>query len=230
MDLPTWYRDCTKAIFISKGSYGYGETRNVFTYSVQKPLAYSRVVKLPRLMGVGIGPRTETCRNCGGPTAMVPCLHQLNTDMKRKLRVRRDLKCISLVGAKTSPVRAVKIPRLKGVGIGPRTKTCGNCGGPNVTVPCLHQGNIYIKSKLRVWRDLKCIPLVDAKTSLTCAGRQTTPSQGSQYRSENGNLWKVGWTYCHGTVFAPRQCLYQKKATGMERPEMYSPSRCKNPT
>ena len=30
MDLPPWYRVCTKAIFISKGSYGYGQPRNVF--------------------------------------------------------------------------------------------------------------------------------------------------------------------------------------------------------
>ena len=29
-DLWPWYRVCTKEIFIPKGSYGYGETRNVF--------------------------------------------------------------------------------------------------------------------------------------------------------------------------------------------------------
>ena len=95
-------------------------------------------------------------------------------------------------------------------------------------VPCLHQRNIYIKKKLRIWRDRKCISLVGAETPLTCAGRQSTPSQGKRYRDDNGNLRKVGWTYCHGTVFAPRQYLYQKKATGMERPEMYSPGRFKN--
>ena len=30
MDLSPWYRLCTKEIFIPKGSYRYGETRNVF--------------------------------------------------------------------------------------------------------------------------------------------------------------------------------------------------------
>ena len=30
--------------------------------------------------------------------------------------------------------------------------------------------------------------------------------------------------------FAPRKYLYQKEAKGMERPEMYSVSRCNNPT
>ena len=125
-------------------------------------------------------------------------------------------------------MQAVKLLHLKGVGIGPRTKTCISWGGPITMVPYLHQGNNYIKRKLPVWRDQKCISLLSAKTPLTSAGRQTIPSQGSRYRPENGKLHKLGWTCLHGTVFAPRQYLFQKKAMGMERPEMYSPSRCKN--
>ena len=46
-------------------------------------------------------------------------------------------------------------------------------------VPCLHQGNIYTKRKLRVWRDQKSIPLVGAITALNCTGRQNTPSRCS---------------------------------------------------
>ena len=127
-------------------------------------------------------------------------------------------------------MRAVKLPRLKGGGIGPRTETCVNWGGSIVMVPSLHQGNIYIKRKLRVWKDQKCIPLVGAKTPVTCAGRQTTPSQERRYRAENRNLRKLGLTYRHDTVFSPRQYSYQMEATGMERPEMHSPSWCKIPT
>ena len=98
-------------------------------------------------------------------------------------------------------------------------------------VPCLHQGNNYTKRNLRVWRDQKCIPLVGAIILLTCACRQNTPSRGRQYRAQNGKFGKLGRTYGHGTVFAPRKYLYQKEATGMERPEMYySVSRCNNPT
>ena len=165
MDLSPWYRVCTKAILISKGSYRCGETRNVFPYSVQKPLL---------------------------------------------------------------PVRAVKRPRVKGVDIGPRTETCVKRGGPIAIVPCLYQGNIYTKRKLRVWRDQKCIPLVGPRALLTCAGYQTTPSQGSQYKAENGKLRKLTWTYRHGTMFAPRQYFYEKEAMCVQRPEMYSPSWCKN--
>ena len=82
-------------------------------------------------------------------------------------------------------------------------------------------------SKLQVWRVQKCISLVGAKTALTCARRQTTPSHVSQYRADNGNLQKSGSTFCHGTVFAPMQCLYQKEATGMESPKLYSSTLCK---
>ena len=120
------------------------------------------------------------------------------------------------------PVRAVKVPRLEGGRKGPRTESSVKWDGPTAMVPCLHQVNIYTKRKLRVWRDQKCIPLVGAKTPLTCVGRQNTPSQGRQYRAQNGKLGKLGRKYGYGTMFASKKYLYQKEATGMESPEMYS--------
>ena len=127
-------------------------------------------------------------------------------------------------------MRAVKVPRLEGGGIGPRTESCLNWDGPIAMVPCLHQGNIYNKRKLRAWRDQKCISLVGAITPLFCAGRQNTPSRLLRYRAKTGNLRELGRTYRHGTVLPPRKYLYQKEATGMDRPEMYSASGCNNPT
>ena len=98
-------------------------------------------------------------------------------------------------------------------------------------VPCLNEGNIYIKRKLRVWREEKCIPLVGSITPLNCEGRQSTPSQGRQYRAQYVKFGKLVRTYGHDTVFATRKYLYQKEATtGMERPEIYSVSRCNNHT
>ena len=98
-------------------------------------------------------------------------------------------------------------------------------------VQCLHQGNIYTKRKLRrVWREQKYIPLVGVITPLNCAGRHNTPSRWRQYRAENGKFGRLGRTYGHGTVFAPRKYLYQKEATGMERLEMYLACPCNNPT
>ena len=97
-------------------------------------------------------------------------------------------------------------------------------------VPCLHKESIYIKRKLQVWRDQKCNPLVGVITTLTCAGLHNTPSRGRQYRAQYGKFVKLGRTYGLGTVFEPTKYLYQKEATGMERPEMYSFNRCNNPT
>ena len=127
-------------------------------------------------------------------------------------------------------MRAVKVPRTEKGSIGLRTESLVEWDGPMPMVPCLHIGNTYTKRKLRVWRDQKCIPLVGVITILTCEGRQNTPSRGRQYRAQNGKFGKLGRTYGHGTVFPPRKYLYQKEATGMERPEMYSVSRCNNHT
>ena len=127
-------------------------------------------------------------------------------------------------------MRVVIVPGLEGGSIGHRTESLVNWDGPMAMVPCLCQGNIYTKRKLRVWRDQKCIRLVGSITSLSCAGRQNTPSRRRQYRVQKGKFVKFGRTYGHGTVFAPRKYSYQNEATGMERPEMYSVTRCNNPT
>ena len=163
---------------------------------MQKPHLPVRAGKLPRLMGGGIGPRTEACVNLGGPIAIEPCLHQGNVYIKRKLRVWRAQKCIPLVGAEIPPTCAGHQTTLShGVGIGPTTETYVNWGGRIAMVSCLHQDNVYIKRQLRVWRNQKCIPLVGAETSLTCVGWQTTWSHGGRCRSQKKNLRKLEWTY-----------------------------------
>ena len=107
---------------------------------------------------------------------------------------------------------------------------CGIPGLPLSMVPCLHQSKVYIKSMLLVWTVQRCIPFIGAKTSVTCAGLQTTPSHVSQYRAENGNLRKSGSIFSNRTVFAPKQCLYKKEATDTDRTKMYSSRRCKKLT
>ena len=162
---------------------------------------------------------------------MVPYLHQSNVYIKRKLRARRVHKCIPLVGANTSLTFA-------GLQTTPSERSQyraenGNLQNPGSTFSdgtVSAPSNVNIKRKLPVWRVQKCIRLVGGKTSLICAGLQTTPSQVGQYRAENGNLRKSGSTFSHGTVFAPKQCLYQTEATGMESPKMHSSCRCKTRT
>ena len=153
---------------------------------MQKPYFPVWAVKIHRLDECGIGPKPESCVNWGGPLAMLQCLHQGNIYTKRKLWVWRDQKCIPLVGAISSLTCAGHQSTQSRGSIGPRMESCVNWDGTISMVPCLHQGNIYNKRKLMIWRDQKCIPLVGAKTQLTCAGRQSTPSRGRKYRAQNG--------------------------------------------
>ena len=125
-------------------------------------------------------------RKLGGPNTMVPCLHQGNIYIQRKLRVWEEQKCIPLVGAETQLTYAGRqnTPSHEGR-FRAETETSVNWGGPVTVVPCLHQGNVYIKRKLQVWRAQKYIPLDGGKTSLTCTGRLTTLSHLGWYRFQN---------------------------------------------
>ena len=76
-------------------------------------------------------------------------------------------------------------------------------GLPIPMVPRLHQSNVYIKRKLRVWIAQKCTALVGAETVFTSAGLQTTPFYGWQHRDENGNMRNFGPANPHATAFTP---------------------------
>ena len=54
------------------------------------------------------------------------------------------------------------------------------------------------------------------KSALAVAGLQSTWFHVSPYRAVNIILGQFGTTYRHGTVFAPKHCLYRKDATDME--------------
>ena len=81
------YRVCTKAMFISKGSCAYGEPKNVIAVSVQKTHSSSRASKQPGFVYRRMCSRMEIWENWGLPISKVPCLHQGNVYIKRKLRV-----------------------------------------------------------------------------------------------------------------------------------------------
>ena len=155
---------------------------------------------------------------------MVPRLHQSNGYVKRKLRVWRAQKCIALVGAETVVTSAG--PQTTPFYGGRYRDGNGNMRklGPTyrhgTTFP---EGNGYIKRKLRVWRNQKCIALVRGKIPPTCAGLQTVPFRRWQYRAENGNRRNFRPTKPHGTAFAPKQLLYQKEGTVMESSKLYCP-------
>ena len=62
-----WYRVCTKAMVISKGSYGYRELKMVLPLLVQIPYLPVRGRKLPRVMRGSIGSRMNGNMRNSGP-------------------------------------------------------------------------------------------------------------------------------------------------------------------
>ena len=100
--------------------------------------------------------------------------------------------------------------------IGPTVQIYCSSGLLFAMVPCLHQRNVYIKSKLRVRRVQKSNPCFGAKSPLHSTGLQTTRFHAVLYRADSTNLRDFGATFRHGTVFAPMQCLHQKEAKGMQ--------------
>ena len=144
-------------MFISKGSYECEEPNNVILYSVQKPYLRLRARKLPIVMHRRIWPTLEICDSSGPPIPKVPCLHQIN---------------------------------------------------------------VYIKRKLRVWGTKKCNFLVGAETVPTVTGPQTTCSHAPPFLAKIGNLRQFGASNPQGIVFAPNQCIYQNEATSVRNPIM----------
>ena len=115
---------------------------------------------------------------------MVPCIHQRNLYIKRKVGVWIALKCIALVGGKNTLTFAGLQTTQSHVSL--YRAEIGNLRKSGSTfhhITCLHQSSVYIKRKLQVWAVQNWIPLVGAKTPLTCVGLQTTPSHVSQYRA-----------------------------------------------
>ena len=85
-ELPIAMLPCLhKAMLKSKGNNGLGDPKNANPESVQKAYRRVQTCKLPVFMQRGISPTKEIYINSGLPIAMVPCLHQSNVYIKRKL-------------------------------------------------------------------------------------------------------------------------------------------------
>ena len=153
---------------ISKGSYVYGELKNVLLLSVQKTYLPVWGRKIPPYMFGGIGSRMEIYETSCTRIPMVPRLHQSNGNAKGKLHVWRAQNVLpSSVQNTYLTVWGRKIPRHMGGGIGQRMETCELSCTPIPMETRLRQRNSYIKGKLHVWRAQKCTALLSAKNALT---------------------------------------------------------------
>ena len=180
-------------MFISIGSYGCGDPKNLISSSVQKPYLRLRAAKLPILMHGRIWPTLEICGSSGPPIPQVPCLHQINVYIKRKLRVWGTQIRNFLVGEETVPtITARKLPILMHRRIWPTLEICCSSVPPIPKIPCLHQINGYINRKLRVWGIKLCNFFLGAKTVPSVTEPQTTYSHAAPYMANIGNLRQFG--------------------------------------
>ena len=93
------------------------------------------------------------------------------------------------------PVRVNKLPRVLKRRIWQATESFKISGQLIAMVPCLHQWNVYIVRKLRVWRAEKCDFLVSAKTAPTGTGQQTTLCHVASYRMHQQCKFSEFWGY-----------------------------------
>ena len=147
------YRVCTKAIIISNGSWENGEPKIVILMSVQKAHFPVRGCKVPDFMQRRTGPNMEIWGN----SRLLFTRYRVCTKVliiSKASWANGEPKNLILVSVQNThfPVRCCKLPGFMQCRIGRSMKISGNSGLPFPTVPCLHQGNNYIKKKLREWR------------------------------------------------------------------------------
>ena len=89
----------------------------------------------------------------------------------------------------------------------------------------------YLYQKVALgMQSTKILSLGWCKKGTNLYGLQITRIYVSPYRSENANFRNFGASYRHGTVFAPKQYLYQKEALGMQSTKILSLGWCKKGT
>ena len=118
------------------------------------------------------------------------------------------------------PVLACKQPRCIRRDIGPTLEIYVPSGLTIAMVPSLYKNNVHFERKLSRRRAQKCNTCARVKIEQTCTGLQTTTLHSAQYRDVNGKMLFFWAFYRHGTVFAPKQCAYQKDAMEKESPKI----------
>ena len=161
----------------------------------------------------------------------VPCLHQSNLHMKRKLREWRTQKCNPCFGAE-SPPRSTGQQTTRFHAAPYRTVSANF---PKVGAS-FRRGTVFAPIQSTYEKEAtgmetqKCNPCFGAESPPRSTGQQTTRFHAAPYRTVSANFPKVGASFRRGTVFAPIQSTYEKEATGMENPKMQSLFWCRKPT
>ena len=215
------YRHCTvfapKECLYQKEAKGKQPPIIVILVSVQKAHFAVRTYKEPCFMQRRIGSTVQNCENSGIAIAMVPCLHQWNVYIKRKLKASSAQKCKPCFGAK-SPLRTTDLQRTlfhaaPYMADSTKLREFGDS---------YHHGTVFAPDKCLYQKEAedmqypKCKPYFGAKSPLRRTDLQRTLFHAAPQRADSPNLSEFGAGYRHVTVFTPTECLYQKEAQGMQ--------------
>ena len=205
---------------LPKGSYGNGEPINVTFVSVQVAHSAVRVRKLPSFSVVyGRQCKFTETRGYLSPWYRV-CTTAIFLPKGGYGNGKPKNVTLVLVQLAHFAVRGRKLRTFMQRGIEPTVQIYGNSGLPFAMVPCFHQSNLYTKRKLRERSTQKCDACFGVVSPLRSTGPQATHFHAVRYRADIANLRKLGATFRHGTVLAPKQSLYKKETTGMENQKM----------
>ena len=187
--------------------------------------------KLSGFMQRRMGPSVQICGKSGLPFAEVPCLHQSNLHMKRKLREWRTQKCNPCFGAE-SPPRSTRLQttRFHAAPYGTVSANLRKVG------TLFRRGTVFAPIQSTYGREAtgmenpKMRSLFWFRKRTSQYGPVNYPVSCSAVWDRQCKLRKVGASFRRGTVFAPIQSTYEKEATGMENPKMQSLFWCRKPT
>ena len=190
-----------------------------------------RASKLPGFMQRRMGPSVQICGKSGLSFAEVPCLHQSNLHMKRKLREWRTQKCNPCFGAE-SPPRSTRLEttRFYAAPYGTVSANLRKVG------TFFRRGIVFAPIQSTYEKEAtgmenpKMQSCFGAESPPRSTRLQTTRFHAAPYGTVSANLRKVGTFFRRGTVFAPIQSTYEKETTGMENPKMQSLFWCRKPT
>ena len=144
-----WYSICTKAIFISKGSFRDVERKNIILRLAQKGYKPQLGFKIPAFMHRHKGSTMQISEILRLPiTWYRVCTKEIFTS-KGSFR-DADSKNIILVSVQKGykPLHCFKLSAFMYRHIGPTMQSSEISGLPIAMVPCLHRTNIHIKRKL----------------------------------------------------------------------------------
>ena len=173
----------------------------------------------------------QICGKSGLPFAEVPCLHQSNLHMKRKLREWRTQKCNLCFGAESPPLSTgQQTTQFHAAPYGTVSANLRKVGAS------FRRPTVFAPIQSTYGREATGMENPKMQSLFWCR-KPTSQYAPANYPVSCSAVWDRRCKYAEsrdffrrGTVFAPIQSTYKKEATRMENPKMQSLFWCRKPT